>query len=101
MELTAYIGLKELDYKIHYWRTKTGHEVDFITEDGDLAIEVKISDNPRKTDYKGLLTYCTDHKPRSAILVCLVSEARKTSEGIVILPWKKFLTDLWDDKIMK
>ena len=101
MELMAYIGLKELEYKIHYWRTKTGHEVDFITEDGDVAIEVKISDNPRKTDYKGLLTFCSDHKPRLAIVVCLVGEARKTSDDILILPWKKFLNDLWAGKIIK
>ena len=101
MELMAYIGLHELEYKIHYWRTKTGHEVDFVTEDGQVAIEVKISDNPRKADYKGLLTYCSDHKPRLAIVVCLVDEARKTSDNICILPWKKFLHDLWRGEIIK
>jgi len=101
MELTAYIGLKELGYKIHYWRTKTGHEVDFITEEGRVAIEVKISDNPRKTDCSGLLTYCGDHKPRLAIVVCLVDEARKTSDGLLILPWKKFLHELWGGNIIK
>jgi predicted AAA+ superfamily ATPase len=101
MELTAYIGLKELGHNIQYWRTKTGHEVDFITEEGNVAIEVKISENPRKTDYKGLLTYCSDHKPRLAIVVCLVDEARKTSDDILILPWKKFLTDLWNGNIIK
>ncbi|MDX2346571.1 MAG: DUF4143 domain-containing protein [Legionella sp.] len=101
MELTAYIGLNELRYKLQYWRTKTGHEVDFITENGNVAIEVKISNNPRKTDYKGLLTYCEDHKPRLAIVVCLVDEARKTHDNILILPWKKFLTDLWNGHIIQ
>jgi uncharacterized protein len=100
MELTAYIGIKELGYKLHYWRTKTGHEVDFITEDGQVAIEVKISNTPRKADYKGLITYCQDHKPRLAIIVCLVDEPRKTSDNILILPWKKFLDDLWHGKII-
>lgn len=100
MELVAYIGLHELECKIHYWRTKTGHEVDFITDDGNVAIEVKISDNSRKADYKGLLTYCGDHKPRLAIVVCLVDEPRKTSDDIYILPWRNFLYDLWAGKII-
>lgn len=100
MELTAYIGINELGYKIQYWRTKTGHEVDFITEDGSVAIEVKISNNPRKTDYKGLLTYSKDHNPRLAIVVCLASEPRKTSDNILVLPWKNFLNDLWAGKII-
>jgi len=101
MELMAYIGLHELECKIQYWRTKTGHEVDFITDNGRVAIEVKISDNPRKADYKGLLTYCRDHKPRLAIVVCLVDEARKTADDIYIFPWKTFLHDLWAGKIIE
>ena len=100
MELMAYIGLNELDHKIQYWRSKAGHEVDFITEDGELAIEVKISTNPRPADYKGLRTYCDDHNPRLAIVVCLADTARKTGDNILILPWEKFLGDLWDGKII-
>ena len=101
MELTAYIGLNELDHKIQYWRSKAGHEVDFITEAGDVAIEVKISDNPRPADYKGLLTYYCDHKPRLAIVVCQVATARKTEQGILILPWKQFLEDLWAGQLIR
>ncbi len=100
MELTAYIGLNELDCKIQYWRSKTGLEVDFVTDDGAVAIEVKISETPRKAEYKGLVTYCDDHSPKLAIVVCLTSKPRKTSDGILILPWRKFLTDLWEGRII-
>lgn len=100
MELTAYIGLKELDHKVYYWRTKTGLEVDFITDDGNVAIEIKISSNPRKRDYKGLIAYCKDHNPHMPIVVCLVDTPRKTDENILLLPWQVFLEDLWQGRII-
>lgn len=101
MELIAYIGLRELNSKIYYWRSKTGLEVDFILEEGTVAVEVKISDNPKKTDYKGLLTYCEDHSPHTAIVVCQTPRRRKTSEGIVLMPWQEFLQALWAGEIIE
>ena len=31
----------DLDYRINFWRTKSGLEVDFVLDDGQIAIEVK------------------------------------------------------------
>lgn len=99
-ELMAYVGLHEINTSIQYWRSKSGLEVDFILNDGDIAIEVKVSNNPRAADYKGIRTYCKDESPSKAIIVCNTPQARTTEEDIHIIPWRKFLSDLWQGKII-
>lgn len=100
MELNAYIGLKEIDCKIQYWRSKTGLEVDFVLGDGKIAIEVKISENPSNRDFKGLNAFCDDYAPKKAIVVCLAPRKRLINNNILVLPWQIFLDDLWSGKIL-
>lgn len=99
MELVAYLGLTEQDLAINYWRSKSGLEVDFVTNNGNLAIEVKISANPVLSEIKGLSAFCDDYNPEHAIVVCHVPRPRKvqTKNGktISILPWQLFLENLW------
>lgn len=102
MELVAYLGLNELDDPIHYWRSKSGLEVDFVLNHGNVAIEVKISANPDLTDLKGLRAFCEDYQPKHALVVCTAPKKRiLTTIGnttIEILPWQEFLENLWDKK---
>ncbi len=99
MELTAFLGLHESDDPIHYWRSKTGYEVDFILNDGHCAIEVKLNSNPSLSDLKGLRAFCHDHKPRHAVVVCTAPRRRLlgTENGVKIeaVPWQMFLKALW------
>lgn len=99
LELMAYRGLKELDFSISYWRTKTQLEVDFILGQGSVAIEVKLSQNVRKSDVRGLLAFIEEHHPRVAIVVSQDPVARKWVDEkygeIWILPWREFLQKLW------
>lgn len=99
-ELMAYIGINERRDTIHYWRSKTGHEVDFVLADGLVAIEVKISDNPRSSDLKGIHLYCDDHQPEVAIVVCLVPRKRQLESGVILYPVQVFLEELWQGKIL-
>lgn len=102
MELTAFLGLHEIDDPIQYWRSTTGLEVDFILNEGDCAIEVKITENPHLHDLKGLRAFCHDHKPKSAMVVCTAPRRRLlgTENGVKIeaVPWREFLAQLWDGK---
>ena len=41
MEILAHRSYRELDYGVHFWRTKSGLEVDFVLGDGEVALEVK------------------------------------------------------------
>lgn len=98
MELLAYRGLNELEFEIHFWRVQSGLEVDFILGDGEVAIEVKINDNLKKSNLKGLHAFQESHSPKKSIVVNTSPRRRKlTDRGHVIdvYPWREFLEDLW------
>ena len=104
MELVAYNGLKKRRLDFSYWRTKTGLEVDFIINQAEIAIEVKINHTVHLQDIKGLLAFCEEHQPKKAIVVSLDAAPRilKINEqtSIHILPWNIFLQQLWNDEII-
>lgn len=104
MELIAYKELNELNIDINYWRTKTGLEVDFILNRGEIAIEVKISSSVKTDKLKGLIAFAQEHQPNHAIVVSLDPARRKiTIEGgtdIIIMPWQEFLEKLWAKEII-
>lgn len=104
LELWAYRALNEKEFDIHFWRTNSGLEVDFVLGHAEVAIEVKISDSIASSDIRGLITFQNEYKPKSAFVVSTVSRARKLtlSDGQVIdiLPWRTFLDMLWQEKIM-
>ncbi len=104
MEIQAYLGLNELDYPVNYWRSKTGLEVDFVINRGEIAIKIKISENPCLSDLTGLTAFLNDYHPKHAIVVCLAKKKRKiqTEDGqyIDILPWQEFLENLWSNQYL-
>lgn len=100
MELRAHAAYTGGDYAIRFWRTKTGREVDFVLGDGEIAIEVKGSNQVERKDLRGLKAFADDHKPRHSILVCTEPDERLTDNGIRILPWSLFLERLWAGEII-
>lgn len=105
MELTAYLGLNEIDLPLNYWRSKSGLEVDFVLGRGRTAIEVKISANVSASDVKGLIAFSEDYQPEHAIIVCQAPRKRLlTTIGktkIEVLPWQEFLENLWKGTYLK
>jgi uncharacterized protein len=100
MELSAHCSYSELDYKINYWRTKSGLEVDFILGDGEVALEVKGASHVDKRDFVSLNAFTEEYSPRETIVIC--NEREKRIHGrIKIMPWRSFLQDLWDGKIIR
>lgn len=86
------------DYKsqesINYWRTNTGLEVDFILGDR-IAIEVKSSESISNADLKSLRAIESEAAFKARILVCNEPHARKTEDGIFIIPFIEFVKKLW------
>ncbi len=78
---------------LHYWRSKSGFEVDFILADRS-AIEVKASRNVSPQDLKGLRAIAEEGKFHRLVCVSLESQ-RRVSGGVEILPWRQFLERLW------
>lgn len=103
LELMAHKLLNDLDHSINYWRTKDGIEVDFILDNGNYAIECKISNSIEKKDLKGLLAFAQEKPNTQLHLVCTEKRKRLTNvDGISVMIWpiEDFLEALWTNKIL-
>lgn len=100
MELKAYQAYRNPELMLHYWRTSTGLEVDFILGDMDVAIEIKASSRVHETDTKGLIALAASHPVKKQLLVSFESEYRRLSNGIECFPWQLFLERLWQDEFI-
>lgn len=100
MEINAYRAYRRLDFGIHFWRTKSGLEIDFILGDAEVAIEVKGSSRVDSTEWKPSLSFRDEFKPKHSIIVCNESQ-RRVSRDVRVLPWRIFVEELWGGKIIR
>ncbi|MFH1652503.1 MAG: AAA family ATPase [Pseudomonadota bacterium] len=100
MELLAYRSYSEKDYRIDFWRTKGGSEVDFVLDGGKISVEVKGPSKIKSADIKGSLSFIEEYKPQKALIVCQEPVPRKLSSNIEIIPWKTFLEMLWNGDVL-
>ncbi len=100
-ELTAFLVYREREERLSYWRLASGIEVDFVVGDMAVAIEAKSSERISSDHLKALRTIVDDH-PRigSRVVVCREPRARKTNDGIEILPAAAFAKRLWSGKLL-
>ncbi len=93
--LQATIDNHQLNYAIHYWRTTSGKEVDFIVygDDGLVAIEVKRSRTVTPTDLSGLRTFMEDYPATKAVLL-YGGDKHLNIDGIRVVPILHALTHL-------
>lgn len=97
MELSAYSSYSGAFFPISYWRTTSGHEVDFIF--GDVALEVKSTSRVQDRRLKGIRAFKEEFDMARYIVVSRESAPRQTADGILILPWRDFLDRLWSGAI--
>lgn len=100
MELKAYQAYRNPELLLHYYRTSTDREVDFILGDMEVAIEIKTSKRIHSTDTKGLLTLQEDQGVKRLIIVSFEDTPKTLNGNIESIPWKKFLNMLWTGKII-
>lgn len=82
---------------LHYWRSTSGFEVDFILADS-VGIEVKAGRDVPLRELAGLRAIQEEGKLRR--LICVSREPRRrVVGGIEILPWREFLERLWADEL--
>lgn len=99
MELLAYRAYTEKDFPIHFWRTKSGLEVDFVLGGGEVALEIKGASHVDSSDLRPLKTFQEEYRPAKALVVCNERAARRTG-AISVLPWRQFLEELWAGKVL-
>jgi uncharacterized protein len=93
-ELRTFIDVARPGSPLHYWRSTSGFEVDFILGE-ETAIEVKSSSRPGAADLKGLRALKEENILKRYILVCNCETPKREDDGILILPIVEFLKRLW------
>ncbi len=99
MELRAYLSYQlKNKYRLQFWRSTSQFEVDFVI-DNQVAIEVKATNKLKNENFKGLRALIDENKFKKYYLISNDPNER-IHANIICLPWKKFLADLWDGKII-
>ena len=77
-------------YKLSYWRTKQGNEVDIILEYKEkvIALEIKNTARPRHEDFKGLKAFSEAVDCSKRYLICNIERPQKYPHGMA-LPWRQ------------
>ncbi len=93
--LRAWIAYRNADARLHFWRTRSGVEVDFVLYGADafVAIEVKNAARVRSEDLRGLQAFGIDY-PEAEQVLLYRGEARERRDGVWILPVADFLREL-------
>jgi predicted AAA+ superfamily ATPase len=95
-ELSAFVSYHDFEGDLTYWRLASGIEVDFVLGDMQLVIEAKSSERITRDHLKGLRSLALDHpRAKRRIVVSREARARKTEDGIEILPAATFVKRLW------
>jgi len=95
-ELSTYLSYNKSDAKLSYWRLASGVEVDFVLGDMHIAIEAKSTARTHDGHLKGLRSIITDYpRIQRRIVVSREARARRTSDGIEVMPAADFVERLW------
>jgi uncharacterized protein len=87
-ELRATNANAQLGYELSFWRTRDGHEVDFVLygERGLHAFEVKRSARVRSEDLVGLKMFAADY-PMAKTALLYGGKDRLQIDGVDVLPF--------------
>ena len=94
-QLRAINDYKDLGYRLHFWRTATGDEVDFVLygERGLRAFELKMAERVRPNDLNALRRFREDFPEAKAHLLYL-GHRRWHDRGVDVVPFVDCVTTL-------
>jgi predicted AAA+ superfamily ATPase len=99
-EIYSHSHYSDLNYPLSYWRTASQIEVDFILGEHEVAVEVKSTEMANPRHLRGLKSFAEEYNVKQLILVSNDPSPRKVGK-IMIMPWKYFLDQLWDGRLIK
>ncbi len=97
-ELKTWCDYRGKGAALCYWRSRAGHEVDFVVGD-EVAVEVKATTNVTNRHVKGLVALREEALLKRHVVVCQEGR-RRVVDGIDILPWQVFCEELWSDRLV-
>ena len=98
MELCAYLSYNHKKLPLTFWRTKHGHEVDFLIGE-QLAVEVKAKQTVSHRDLKGLQLLAEEGVFKKFYLISHDPLPRR-DDCFYSVPWPVFLDQLWQGKLV-
>lgn len=99
-EIIAYLGYNDIENALSYWHTYTGHEVDAVLGDAQVAIEFKSSTEVKSKHLRGLKAFKEEHPSARLIIVSLDPQPR-VFHDVEVMPATHFLHHLWQGNILK
>lgn len=84
------------DWKLSFWRTSHGAEVDLIIERGNqilCAIECKYKKNIARADLSGIQAYLEDHPNIPTFLVAPIDISQRINQTLIVSP-KQLFTEI-------
>jgi len=91
LEIIRRVKILNKNYKICYWRTSAGAEVDCVIDMGSsvIPIEVKSSSFVAQSEIKGLKNFLSDyHKiAKHGYVITMGNRKERLAENIIAVPW--------------
>ena len=102
-ELRAWLAYRSLGYRLHFWRSYDGAEVDAVCEtaSGFVAIEVKASSHWRRRFNRGLRRLAAELGNGLTCYGVYLGERPAQWDDITVLPMKDFLRRLWAGEVIR
>ncbi len=90
--LKAWVNAQQENYQLHFWRTSSNVEVDFIITGADcfLAVEVKNGSTVHPEDLRSLKTFVEDY-PEAKPVLLYRGKRRFKEKGILCMPVDEYL----------
>lgn len=99
MEIKSWLDYSNISDGLSYWHALNGQEVDFVINE-KVAVEVKMTKRFTTRDLKGLRALKEEGLMEKYILVCREEYPQLLDDGILVLPYKEFLDQLWQGNIV-
>jgi predicted AAA+ superfamily ATPase len=91
-ELVARADYSGRGYRVSFWRTSYGVEVDLVWESPreDVPVEVKWTARPRPVDARHLETFLDEfpRRARRGLLVCRCPRPQQLTDRVTAIPWE-------------
>lgn len=98
LEIKTWIDYRSPRTTLHYWRAKSGYEVDFIVGER-IAVEAKATKRVHSKHLRGIKALREEGIMDTYIVVCREDRPRQ-EDGIHIWPVEFFLEQLWRNKLL-
>ncbi len=80
-------------FKVSFWRTASGAEVDFVWEGPgeDIPIEVKWTARPTPSDARHIESFldCYPERAKRGLLVCRAEAREQLTDRVLAIPWEE------------